>query len=310
MLSAPVQPAPAIPGVFYQTHPAGTPVRLDVMAQETGPREFHFYVGGVDFADVASILSPVVAGTQALIFKMPPALLNPNYWEPHTREAEAAMRAAGAYIITRDDRGASWLWRADTIAPGRYLRDGIDVIVEKVPGAAFKIAGPELIKLGKAWAASGGDAKDRFEWVAFKPSAPRFTAADAQEDLSSIRLRTEGVVMLFAATGDRNVRMVFSDRVPSRACARAALRGYMMRCAGRVVSPPNDTVCDQFQAQARRGLTSIPDKDFVSKGTAFEFTARPRLTPWSEGWLGDEDPGEERILVYYDRVAGIWAVAS
>jgi len=116
--------------------------------------------------------------------------------------------------------------------------------------------------------------------------------------------------MMFAASGDRRVRMAFADRANVRACARAALRGYMMRCAGRVVSPPNDLVCDQFLEHARRGLTSAPERDFVSKRVAFEFTAWPGRTPWTEGWSEESHQTEDRVLVYYDRVAGIWAVAS
>jgi hypothetical protein len=80
----------------------------------------------------------------------------------------------------------------------------------------------------------------------------------------------------------------------------------MSRCAGRAVSPPNDKVCEDFLAWAEKGLTSASERDFVSKGTAFEFTAWPGRSPWSPAG----EPSEEHVLVYYDRVAGIWAVAS
>jgi hypothetical protein len=308
-IAAPRIPTP-VPGAFYQRNAPGDPVRLEVMAREPGPEEGHFYVSGVVFADLAPILAPALSSAQAVIFKMPPGLLNPNYWEPHTKAGEEAVRARSSGIITRDDGGASWLWRSDAIAPGRHLRDGLEVHVEMLAGYAFRVRGPDVLKLGDAWAASGGDAKDRFEWIAFRPvpgqvgwSGPPI---DAQDDLVSFRLQTPGEAVMFAATGDRRVRMAFADRSPLRACARAALRGYMIRCAGRVVSPPNDDVCDQFLDQARRGLTSEPGRDFVSRNTAFEFTAWPGRTPWS----GKTEPSEERALVYYDRVSGIWAVAS
>jgi hypothetical protein len=310
MLTAPATPAPVLPGVLYQTHAPGAPVRLDVLARELGPSEFHFYVAGAEFADLAPLIAPELAGTQALISRIPPSLLNPNYWEPHTKAGEDAERARGWRPITREESGALMLWRSVAIAPGRYLRDGIDVSVERAPEAGFKIAGPDLLKLGKAWAPAVADSKDRFEWIAFRPPAAGngggAAPVDAQDDLDSFRLRTPGASMLFAASGDLEVRMAFSRRAPFRACARAAMRGYMMRCTGRVVSPPNDHVSDDFLDQAVRGLTSAPARDFVSRDTAFEFTARPDLTPWSEG----AEPSEEHVLVYYDRVAGIWAVAS
>jgi hypothetical protein len=306
MLAASVQPPAPVPGALFQTHAPGEAVRLEVMAQEAGPSEFHFYVAGADVADLAPLLSREVASTETLVFTAPPGMLNPSYWEPHTLAGEQSVRAAGGPVLTRDDQGASWLWRSDSIAPGRFLRDGIDVPVEKAEGAAFKVRGADILRLGKAWAAAGVDAKDKFEWIAFRTGA----TGDAREDLASFRLRTPGAAMLFSATGDRKFRLVFTTRGPWIACARAALRGYMSRCAGRGVSPPNDKVCEDFLAHGRRGLTSIPDKDFISKGTAFEFTAWPGKTPWSSGWVGDSEDFEERILVYYDRVAGIWAVAS
>ena len=308
MPSAPVTPAPVIPGAFYQKQVPGAPLKLDVMARELGPREFHFYAAGVEFADLAPVIGSELTGTQALVFRLPHSLLNPNYWEPYTKAAEDEERARGATVITRENQRATWIWRSNAIAPGRHLIDGIDVPVERVPGAVFKVSGPDLLKLGKAWAASGSDTADRFEWLAYKvPSGNGAGSApiDAQDDLDSFQLRTAGAAMLFAATGSQGVRMAFTSRTPFRACARAAMRGYMMRCAGRVVSPPNDKVCEDFLAHAELGLTSVPDPDFLNKGTAFEFTARPGLSPWSEG-----PPGEDHILVYYDRVAGIWAVAS
>jgi len=308
-------PAPLpIPGALYQGHAPGEPVPLDVMAFEAGPREFHFYVAGANFGDVAQLIAPELAGARALIFRMPPSLLNPNYWEPHTKAGEDAARARGRVVVTREEAGATWLWRSDSIAPGRNLRDGIDVQVERVDGA-FKVAGPDLVKLGTAWAAAGADAQERFEWMAYRPpvsgNGSGGEPAEAQEDVAAFRLMSPGAAMIGAATGDRNVRLAFASRSFHRGCARAALRGYMSRCAGRVVSPPNDKVCDDFLGLAGRGLTSRPGRDFVSKGTAFEFTARPGQSPWPAAATRDAGPDDEEvIIVYYDRVAGIWAVAS
>jgi hypothetical protein len=280
--------------------------RLEVMAQELGPAEFHFYTSSLAFADLAPRIAPALAGTQALIHRIPAGLLNPNYWEPHTTAGEEALRRAGAPVLTREESGASWLWRPDTIAPGRYLRDGISVPVERVPGAVFKIAGPDLLKLWAAWTPAG---QDRFEWAAFKGPSEA-SAVDANEDLASFRIRTPGLSMLFAATGAGHIRLAFSAPGPWRACARELLRGFMSKGAARAVSAPNDTVCDQFLGMARWGLSAHLPADFTSRGWAYEFRARMGDSPWSKGWIGDESPPEDAILVYYDRVSGIWAVAA
>ena len=97
---------------------------------------------------------------------------------------------------------------------------------------------------------------------------------------------------------------------PWRACARETLRAFMSRGAGRPVSPPNETVCDQFLGLARWGLSARIPEDFVTRGWAYEFRARMGESPWSAGPSADGAPPEEAILVYYDRVAGIWAVAA
>jgi hypothetical protein len=283
------------------------------LAQVRGPQEFHFCISGVTFAEFAPLIGPELASTEALIFKIPPSLLNPNYWEPHTPEAERAVREKMTGIITRDDGGTMMLWRSDAIAPGRHLRDGLDVPVEFLLGYLFKVRGSDLLKLGEAWEAQGPDPKDRFEWIAFRalPSTDEAidTAIRLHDDLS---VRVPGSVMAFMGTGDRQVRMVPANRALFRRCVGAALRGYMMRCSGRVVPTPSEKTCDDFIARAGHGLTSLSERDFVSKGTTYEFTARPGRTPWSGHPPAESTDGEDdlRVLAYYDRVSGIWAVAS
>jgi len=306
-------PPLAVPGAFFQLHPPGQPVRLEMLAKIQGDQEFHFYVSGVMFAEIAPLVGSDLASTEALIFKMPPSLLNSNYWEPHTAEAEEAVREKMTSVITRDDGGTKMLWRSDAIAPGRHLRDGLDVPVELLMGTVFKVQGPDLLKLGEAWESQGPVPKDRFEWIAFRELSTGNGAIDAAIRLhDDLTVRVPGSVMAFAADGGHRVRLVMTRRALFRRCVAAALRGYMMRCTGRAVSPPNDQTCEELIARAWHGLTSTSDRDFVSKGTTYEFIARPGRTPWSgHPPSGSADGTDElQVLVYYDRVSGIWALAS
>jgi len=303
----------SVPGAFFQRTAPGEPVRLEALAQVKGPQEFHFYISGVTFAELAPLIGSELASTEALIFKMPPSLLNSNYWEPHTPEAEEAVREKMTAVITRDDGGTTMLWRSDAVAPGRHLRDGLDVPVELLLGYVFKVRGPDLLKLGEAWEARGPDPKDRFEWIAFRALPSGDGSIDAAIRLhDDLTVRVPGSVMAYAGAGNRQVRIVLTHRALFRRCVGAALRGYMMRCTGRVVSAPNEKTCEDFIARAGHGLTSHSDGDFVSKGTTYEFTARPGRTPWSGHPPTESPDGEDelRVLVYYDRVSGIWAVAS
>ena len=309
----PVAAAPLlVPGAFFQRHPPGQPIRLEMLAQVKGPQEFHFYISGVTFAEFAPLIAPELASTEALVFKMPPSLLNSNYWEPHSPESEREVREKMTSVITRDDGGAKMIWRSDSIAPGRHLRDGLNVPVDLLMGTVFKVRGPDLLKLGEAWEWQGPVPKDRFEWIAFRELSGNGTPDSAIRLHEDLAVRVPGSVMAFSADGDRQVRLVATQRALFRRCVAAALRGYMMRCTGRPLSAPNDQTCEELIEKAGHGLTSVSDRDFVSKGTTYEFVARPGRTPWSGHPMTESPDGEDdlQVLVYYDRVSGIWALAS
>lgn len=308
---------PTTPGIFFQHLPDGMPVRLEMYLLIRESSEFHFYVQNVPYADLAALVAPELRPLQALIFRIPPILLNPNYWQPYSHEAESAVRDKMTGVITRQTSGGLELWRSDSITPGRYLRDNVDVPEDLILGYVIKTTGEGLLKLGTAWAESDRSSKDRFQWIAYRSlpngSELRNAVLNGHNDMTAFRLSSPAARFAFAASGDGRMRLILPSRDLLRRAVRAALRGYLMRISGQTVSPPNDTVCEQVIRLAEgRGLSSIPERDFVNKIKTFEFTAHPGRTEWGlPDRLPDRDrPAEEKILVYYDRVAGLWAVAG
>ena len=292
----------------------GSAAPLEFLARALDPDEFHFYGRGLTLAGLAPIVGGELAAAEALVLRMPPSLLNPNYWEPHSRTAEGEVRDRMTGVILREEGGATKIWRPDAIAPGRHLRDGLDVPVELIHGYIFKVRGRDLVKLAQAWAAQGETENDRFEWIAFKalPSGEALveTALEAHNEITAMRLRLPGATMAFASGGGRGLRMIFRSVQPLRRCVAAVVQKHLVAVTGAHAAMPNDKVCDRIIRRAGLGLTSQPDQDFVRRGTAFEFTAHIGRTEWSTPAAGHdaEALAEKRVLFYYDRVAGIWEI--
>lgn len=314
MISTVEQGSAPAPGASFQPAPANRPAPLEFLARAVEPDEFHFYARGAALGDLAPIVGAELTAAEALVFRLPPALLNPNYWEPHSRSAEGEVRDRMTGVITREEGGATFLWRPDAIAPGRHLRDGLDVPVELLHGYVFKVRGRDLPKLAQAWAAQGEAEKDRFEWIAFKalPSGEALveTALEAHDEITAFRMRLPGATMAFAAGSGRGLRMIFRNGQLLRRCVGTIVRRHLMGLTGAHAATPNDRVCDRIIRRAGLGLTSHPERDFVRKGTSFEFTAHAGRTEWSPTAAGHDTEAlaEKRVLFYYDRVAGIWEV--
>jgi len=152
--------------LLLQTTPGTGPHPLELFVRLEGRDEAHFHTQGLTMADFGSLFGTEVRPLDVLITRMPTELLNPNYWEPLTKEAENVVREKMAGIITRSEGDRALIFRADRISRGRLLRDGIDVPVELLNGYIFKVSGEGLLKLGQAWSGRG-----RFEWAGLTKGA-------------------------------------------------------------------------------------------------------------------------------------------
>ncbi len=308
-------PTPMLPLAFFQRLPEGVKPRLEIYPRTRDGRERHFYAQDVSAADVLPLLAPALSGLEAVVYRMPAPLLNPNYWEPYTREGEAKVREKMTGLVTRQEGEQTQLWRADAVAPGRLFRDGVDVEAELVLGYAFRVKGRDLPKLAATWDGQAG-ARDRFEWIAYSAipggEGLKDRVLQGHNDLTAFRFSVTESRIAFASSGDRRMRAIFSDPALQRKCIASAIRGYAMRTTGAVIAIPNDRVCDQLAAIGDGyGLSSSPAADFTDRFRTYEFKLHLGRTEWGlhPRAGADLNPSDAHVLLYYDRIAGIWAVA-
>src|SRR2546422_1418393 len=185
--------------LLLQTSPGRTPHPLELFVRLEGPDESHFYTQGLTMIDFGSLFPAEVKSLDAFITRVPSELLNPNYWEPLTKEAENAVREKLTGIVTRTEGDRALIFRADRVSRGRLLRDGLDVPVELLNGYIFRASGDGLLKLGQAW-----KGRDRFEWAGLsglaKGPLPPDTLSTLHHDLSQSRPSLREELFLFASS--------------------------------------------------------------------------------------------------------------
>jgi hypothetical protein len=263
-------------------------------------------------SDFASIFGPELKPLDVLVYRVPAELLNPNYWEPLTKEAENAVREKLTGIVTRTEGDKALLFRADRVSRGRLLRDGLDAPVELLNGNIFRTSGDGLLKLGQAW--SG---RDRFEWAGMtglaKGPAPHDTLSTLQHDLSQSRLSLREELFLFASSDDGLARVVFAKRSHLNRAVEALIRGFVHGAASVHVGRMSRAVIEELVTLAEGlGLSADPARDIVNTGRTVEVTMSIGRTPWGVSPRPGREAvlAKEKALLYYDSISGLWDVAS
>lgn len=295
--------------LLLQTSPGRQPHPLELFVRLEGRDEAHFYTQGLTMTDFGSLFGAELRAVDALVYRMPVELLNPNYWEPLTKEAENAVRDKLAGIITRTEGDRALLFRADRISRGRLLRDGLDVPVELVNGYVFRTTGESLLKLGQAWTG-----RLRFDWAALtKGSITPETLTTVHRDLSQCRLSLREEQFLFAAQDDGLARVVFATRAHLYRAIEALVRGFVHGAAGVHVGRMSRSVLEELAALADGlGLSADPARDVTNTGRTVEVSLSLGRTPWGT----PAQPGraallaKEKALLYYDSISGLWDLAS
>jgi hypothetical protein len=277
-----------------------------------GADESHFYTQGLSVTDFGNLFGAELRPLDVFITRMPSELLNPNYWEPLTKEAENAVREKMSGIVTRTEGDKALLFRADRISRGRLLRDGLEVPVELLNGYIFRTTGEGLLKLGQAW--SG---RDRFEWAGLsglaKGPVPPDTLSTIHHDLSQSRLSLREEVFLFAASDDGLARVLFARRAHLNRAVEALVRGFVHGAAGVHVGRTSRAILEELVTLAEGlGISADPVRDVVNTGRTVEVTLSIGRTPWGVSPRPGREAvlAKEKALLYYDSISGLWDVAS
>jgi hypothetical protein len=283
---------------------------LDLFVKLDGPRGAHLYARGLSLADFGQAFARDLKGLQVLIYRMPPELLNANYWEPLTKEGENQVREKLNGIVTRHDGERVMLWRADRVAKHRLLRDGIDVPVELLQGYVFRVSGESLVSLARLWSGRG-----RFEWVALSGDASAephpSTLSAAHADLAQFRLSRPDEAFLFASQGDGFARVAFRRLDLFQRALENELLRFATSAVPRHFARFTPRVLDEIARVADGvGLSSDPARDVEDKGRTVEITFDLGRTPWGLSSRRDPSSGDDKALLYYDQMSGIWAIAT
>jgi hypothetical protein len=299
--------------LLLQTSPGRSPHPLELFVRVEGSDEFHFYTQGLTMADFGSLFGLEIKPLDIFVTRMPSELLNPNYWEPLTKEAESAVREKLGGIITRTEGDKALLFRADRVSRGRLLRDGLDVPVELLNGNIFKTSGDGLLKLGQAWSGRG-----RFEWagLAGLPKGapiPQDTLSTLHHDLSQSRLSLREEVFLFSSQDDGLARTIFAKRSHLDRSVEALIRGFVHSAANVHVGRVSKAILGEMISLAEGlGLSADPVRDTVNTGRTVEVTLWLGRSPWAVSPRPGREAmlAKEKALLYYDSISGLWDVAS
>lgn len=298
--------------LLLQTTPGRAPHPMELFVRLEGADESHFYTQGLTVADFGSIFALELRALDVFVTRMPSELLNPNYWEPLTKEAENAVREKLSGIVTRTEGDKALIFRADRVSKGRLLRDGLDVPVELLNGYIFRTTGEGLLKLGAAW--SG---RDRFEWAGLtglaKGPTPHDTLSTIHHDLSQLRLSLREELFLFASSDDGLARVVFAKRAHLNRAVEALIRGFVHGAANVHVGRMSKVNVEDLVSLAEGiGLSADPGRDVVNTGRTVEVSLAIGRTPWGVSPRPGREAvlAKERALLYYDSISGLWDVAS
>ena len=279
--------------------------RLELHLRRSGPSEFQIGLQNLAPGELPALLEREIRPLKVLVYRIPPDLLNPNYWEPLTREGEQAVRDRLAGLITRTDGDRALLFRADRIARHRLLRDGLSAPVDLVHGYILQTTGEGLLELARAWNGRG-----RFEWAGLRTTAdplPDPLLSTVHNDLTQLRLSLREEALLMATGTDGLTRAVFPQAEPFRKVLEAALRGVAHASAGHFVGRIPARVLDQI-AELLDGvaISADPALDVEDNGRTVEIhaTVLGGMAAHIPMVVGD------KVLVYYDRTSGLWAAAS
>jgi len=304
--------APSTPKDMFLQGPATRgPQPLEMFVRTERDGEYHFGAQGLTPADFASVFGRDLKTLDLLITRMPPELLNPNYWEPLTRENEAVVREKMGGIVTRSEGDRVSLWRSDRIARSRLLRDGVEAQVELLSGSMFKMAGAEFIKLAAIATGTG-----RLEAAGLTGLAGGAIPADllstVHGDLARGGISHPAEVFLYSSQGDGLTRIVFAHAAHQRRAIEAHLRGFVHGVVKRHVGHITGKTCAQI-AQIADGIgISATERDVVDKSRTIEIHPLLGRTPWGVSLKPGQPSlaGDERLLIYYDAIAGLWALST
>jgi hypothetical protein len=116
---------------------------------------------------------------------------------------------------------------------------------------------------------------------------------------------------LFARQADGLARIVFPRQDRFRRALEAAVRGFVHSSTGVFVGRMGTAAIDRLAAEIDGiGLSADPVRDVLNTGRTVEIHGRTGRTPWGVSMTRRSRAGDEKLLLYYDLMSGLWAAAT
>lgn len=290
--------------LLLQRTPSTDMYQFDVFVGLRSADESHFYCHGLTASDFASVFRRDLAGRTVYLARFSPGLLNPSYWETHTPANEQQVRAKMGGVILKEEGGARFIWRSDHVPKGRMLRDGIGIDPELLHGTVLGVPGTEFQKVADALQAHKDDL--RLIVVDSSDNHRLEIARRAAEDTRALRRSQKNEHIVYTSRGNTIAQIVFSQPALLYKALEAAIRGFAYRVSGKHVAHINHSVLRDLASHLDKvGAVCYAHRDFVVKDAHLEMTLHLGKSEWPPEI--DQTWEDRRLLVYYDRTAGIWA---
>jgi hypothetical protein len=278
--------------------------QFDVYLDLQREGEKHFYCHGLSAVDFASLFRRELQGKTVLLTAFSPDLLNSSYWEESTPAGEQAVRAQMEEAVRREDQGRTWIWRSDRVPKGRTLKDEVGLDPELLPGNVLSIRGEELARMAEALQPLRHDV--RFVVLEGGGNHKAERARAAAEDARLLRRSMQEESIVYSSRGDSIAQVVLSDDLMLLKALEGAFRGFAHRVSKIHVAHINRSILQDLANHLdRTGALAYPHRDLVLKDTHFEITLHLAKSEWP---AETEPAADRRVLVYYDRTSGIWAL--
>ncbi len=289
--------------LFLQRTTGADLYQLDLFIARRSDDEQHFYCHGLSAADFAAVFRRELTGRTVYLTKFSPGLLNPSYWEIFTAKAEQEVRGATGGAILKEEGGTRYLWRSDRVPKGRKLIEKVGLDPELVNGTTLVVPGSDFARIADALQGFRDDI--HFAVTEAAANHRTETARRTAEDTRALKRSSKEELLVFASRGNLITQVVFSNRSLLLKALEAAIRGFVHRTSRMHVARINQGILDDLaRVLDRLGAVAYAQRDVVVKDVHMELTLHLGKSQWPPE---TEVPHEWRVLVYYDRGAGIWA---
>lgn len=256
------------------------------------PKEINFDVIPLNITEFVDLFENDL-GLYFAISKFDTKILNDGYWESSSEEEKDNLRTKLGGIIT-DKQGR--LFRTDYCPKNRVVRDGLGVTSEVIHGSLLKVDYANFKKITDLYVNSN----EQFEFIA---------SADSKDNFEDTTTLATSQRMIYSSSDNQTAKILFSNQEDAEKLLEYCIRRMVKNITSKHVSYLNKkTVEWLLNISDKVGFATHPLRDFADKDRSYELTLHIGKTRWGvhDGLLNNDD----KVLLYYDRTSGIWAMVA